>query len=67
MRQRSCWARDLLLRKATLVDAPRLWELRRNSIIQLKLEFLDSYKNKPANPALKKNDTAFVTAFVLKF
>jgi putative salt-induced outer membrane protein len=35
--------------------------------LQLKLEFLDSYKNKPANPALKKNDTAFVTAFVLKF
>jgi len=35
--------------------------------LQLKLEFLDSYKNKPANPSLKKNDTAFVTAFVLKF
>jgi putative salt-induced outer membrane protein len=35
--------------------------------LQLKLEFLDSYKNKPANPALKKNDTAFITAFVLKF
>jgi putative salt-induced outer membrane protein len=35
--------------------------------LQLKLEFLDIYKNKPANPALKKNDTAFVTAFVLKF
>ena len=35
--------------------------------IQLKVEFLDSYKNKPANAALKKNDTAFVTAFVLKF
>ena len=35
--------------------------------LQLKLEFLDSYKNKPANPKLKKNDTAFVTAFVLKF
>jgi len=35
--------------------------------LQLKLEFLDSYKNKPTNPALKKNDTAFVTAFVLKF
>jgi len=35
--------------------------------LQLKLEFLDSYKNKPANPALKKNDRAFVTAFVLKY
>jgi putative salt-induced outer membrane protein len=35
--------------------------------LQLKLEFIDSYKNKPANPSLKKNDTAFVTAFVLKF
>lgn len=35
--------------------------------IQLKVEFIDSYKNKPANPALKKNDTAFVTAFIVKF
>jgi len=35
--------------------------------LELKLEFIDSYKNKPSNPALKKNDTAFVTAFVLKF
>jgi putative salt-induced outer membrane protein YdiY len=35
--------------------------------LELKLEFIDSYKNKPANPTLKKNDTAFVTAFVVKF
>jgi len=35
--------------------------------IQLKVEFLDIYKNKPANPTLKKNDTAFVTAFVVNF
>ncbi len=35
--------------------------------IQLKLEFLDSYKNKPANAVLKKNDTAFVTSFVVKY
>jgi len=35
--------------------------------LQLKLEFLDSYKNKPAKVGLKRNDTAFVTAFVLKF
>jgi putative salt-induced outer membrane protein YdiY len=35
--------------------------------LELKLEFIDSYKNKPANAALKKNDTAFVTAFVVKF
>lgn len=35
--------------------------------LQLKVEFLDNYKNKPANPTLKKNDTAFVTAFVVKF
>lgn len=35
--------------------------------IQLKVEFLDSYKNKPARIGLKKNDTAFVTAFIVKF
>ena len=35
--------------------------------IQLKVEFLDSYKNKLVNAGLKKNDTALVTAFVLKF
>ena len=37
------------------------------SNLQLKVEFIDSYKNKPANPKLKKNDTAFVTAFIVKF
>jgi putative salt-induced outer membrane protein YdiY len=35
--------------------------------LELKLEFIDSYKNKPAKASLKKNDTAFVTAFVVKF
>lgn len=35
--------------------------------VQLKLEFIDSYKNKPPKPGVKKNDTAFVTTFVLKF
>ena len=35
--------------------------------LELKLEFIDSYKNKPSNPTLKKNDTAFVTAFVVKY
>lgn len=34
--------------------------------LELKLEFIDSYKNKPTDPKLKKNDTAFVTAFVVK-
>ncbi len=37
------------------------------SRLELKVEFLDSYKNKPPNAAIKKNDTAFVTAFVVKF
>jgi putative salt-induced outer membrane protein YdiY len=37
------------------------------SKLELKLEFIDSYKNKPTAPTLKKNDTAFVTAFVVKF
>lgn len=35
--------------------------------LELKVEFLDSYKNKPPRANVKKNDTAFVTAFVLKF
>ncbi len=35
--------------------------------LQLKVEFLDSYKNIPATVLIKKNDTAFVTSFVLKF
>jgi putative salt-induced outer membrane protein YdiY len=35
--------------------------------LQLKLEFIDSYKNRPANPGIKKNDTAFLTTFVVKF
>lgn len=35
--------------------------------LELKIEFIDSYKNKPAGVLIKKNDTAFVTAFVLSF
>jgi putative salt-induced outer membrane protein len=35
--------------------------------LELKIEFIDSYKNKPSSPALKKNDTTLVTAFVVKF
>lgn len=35
--------------------------------LQLKVEFLDSFKNKPLSASLKKNDTAFVTAFIVKF
>jgi len=35
--------------------------------LEIKVEFIDSYKRKPANIGVKKNDTAFVTAFVLKF
>jgi putative salt-induced outer membrane protein YdiY len=35
--------------------------------LEVKLEFIDSYKRKPANLGVKRNDTAFVTAFVLKF
>ena len=34
---------------------------------QLKLEFLDTFKNRPALPTLKKNDTALITSLVLKF
>lgn len=35
--------------------------------VQVKLEFIDSYKNRPRTAGVKKNDTAFVTTFVLKF
>lgn len=35
--------------------------------LEVKVEFIDSYKNKPSSAALEKNDTSFVTAFVVKF
>jgi putative salt-induced outer membrane protein YdiY len=35
--------------------------------LELKVEFLDSYKTKPPSPTIKKNDTAFLTTFLLKF
>jgi len=35
--------------------------------VQLKVEFIDSYKNRPPRADVKKNDTAFVTTFVVKF
>ena len=35
--------------------------------LELKTEFADSYKNKPALAALKKNDTSSITALVVKF
>ncbi len=34
---------------------------------QLKVEWLDTYKNKPPNPAVKKNDTAILLSVVYKF
>jgi putative salt-induced outer membrane protein YdiY len=34
---------------------------------QLKVEFINDYKNKPPTPDIKKNDTAFLTSFVYKF
>ena len=37
------------------------------SKVEVKVEFLDSYKSKPPNALVKKNDTAFVTTFVVKF
>jgi len=35
--------------------------------IQLKVEFVDSFKNRPPNSGIKKNDSAVVTTFVVKF
>ena len=34
---------------------------------ELKVEFLDTYKTRPPNPAIKKNDTSLVIAFLLKY
>jgi putative salt-induced outer membrane protein YdiY len=34
--------------------------------LELQVAFFDDYKNKPANPTLQKNDTAFVVNFVFK-
>jgi putative salt-induced outer membrane protein YdiY len=34
---------------------------------QLKVDFLDTYKNKPPSVLVKKNDTALLMAFVFKF
>lgn len=34
---------------------------------ELKIEFRDDYKNLPATPETKKNDTAFLTTFLFKF
>jgi putative salt-induced outer membrane protein len=35
--------------------------------IELKLELLDTYKRKPPDPSVKKNDVALLTALVFKF
>lgn len=37
-----------------------------SSRLELQLSFIDDYKNKPASPGLKKNDTAFVVNLVFK-
>jgi putative salt-induced outer membrane protein len=37
-----------------------------SSRLEVKLGFFDDYQNKPAEPGLKKNDTAFVANLVLK-
>ena len=34
---------------------------------QVKVEFIDDYKNVTPNPLVKKNDTAFITSFIYKF
>lgn len=38
-----------------------------NKKMELKVEFLDSFKNRPPNATIKKNDTAFVTTVGFKF
>jgi len=36
-------------------------------IFDLKIEFLDTYKSKPLNPLIKKNDTSLVISFLVKY
>jgi len=36
-------------------------------IFNLKIEFLDTYKSKPLNPLIKKNDTSLVISFLVKY
>jgi putative salt-induced outer membrane protein len=36
-------------------------------IFDLKIEFLDTYKSKPSNPLIKKNDTSLVISFLMKY
>ncbi len=35
--------------------------------LEVKSEFSDSFKNRPAGASIKKNDTAFITTFLVKF
>ena len=35
--------------------------------LELKVEFLDTFKNRPTDPTSKKNDQAIVMAVVYKF
>jgi hypothetical protein len=35
--------------------------------LQLTVDLLDTFKNRPPNAATKKNDVAFVTALAVKF
>jgi len=35
--------------------------------LELKVEFLDTYKSRPPLPTIKKNDTAFIMTFLLKY
>jgi putative salt-induced outer membrane protein YdiY len=35
--------------------------------VQVKIEFLDDYKNVTPHPSVKNNDTAFITSFLYKF
>jgi len=35
--------------------------------LELKFEFVDSFKNKPPSALVKKNDTAFLTSLIMKF
>jgi putative salt-induced outer membrane protein len=38
-----------------------------NGRLEVKVEFIDSYKNRPPTADVEKNDTAFLTTFVVKF
>jgi len=61
----SLWKMDDLHDYLTNFRAGLTTTLYKN--LELKVEFLDTYKSKPPSATIKKNDTAFIMTFLLKY